>query len=325
MRRILITGGCGFIGSNLVKYLLENDRDISIHLLDALTYAANLNNYTPEEWANPNLKFTKGDVRDEETVSQILKKVDMVIHLAAETHVDRSIDNAYPFVRTDVFGTQVMLESIRRAPVERFIHISTSEVYGRALICPMEETHPLNPQSPYAAAKAGADRLVYAYFLTYKLPVVIIRPFNNYGPYQFPEKVIPLFVTNAIEDSPLPVYGAGTFTRDWLHVSDHCRALERLTQIDLKSVQGEAINLGTGREWDVNYIAEAIVRRLGKSKELVKNVADRPGHVQRHVSSVKKARDILGWEAQIKFEKGLLDTIDWYRENENWWRELKQR
>lgn len=325
MKRILITGGCGFIGSNLVKYLLENDRDISIHILDALTYAANLNNYTPEEWADPNLKFTKGDVRDEKTVTGILKKADMVIHLAAETHVDRSIDNAYPFVRTDVFGTQVMLESIRRAPVERFIHISTSEVYGRALVNPMDEMHPLNPQSPYAAAKAGADRLVYAYFLTYKLPVVIIRPFNNYGPYQFPEKVIPLFVTNAIEDSPLPVYGAGAFTRDWLHVSDHCRALERLMQIDLKSVQGEAINLGTGREWDVNYIAEAVINRLGKSKELIKNVTDRPGHVQRHISSVKKARDMLGWEARIKFEKGLLDTIDWYRKNENWWKELKQK
>lgn len=325
MRRILVTGGCGFIGSNLVKYLLENDRDISIHILDALTYAANLNNYTPEEWADPNLKFTKGDVRDEKTVTGILKKADMVIHLAAETHVDRSIDNAYPFVRTDVFGTQVMLESIRRAPVERFIHISTSEVYGRALVNPMDEMHPLNPQSPYAAAKAGADRLVYAYFLTYKLPVVIIRPFNNYGPYQFPEKVIPLFVTNAIEDSPLPVYGAGAFTRDWLHVSDHCRALERLMQIDLKSVQGEAINLGTGREWDVNYIAEAVINRLGKSKELIKNVTDRPGHVQRHISSVKKARDMLGWEARIKFEKGLLDTIDWYRKNENWWKELKKR
>lgn len=325
MRRILVTGGCGFIGSNLVKYLLENDRDISIHILDALTYAANLNNYTPEEWADPNLKFTKGDVRDEETVTAILKKADMVIHLAAETHVDRSIDNAYPFVRTDVFGTQVMLESIRRAPVERFIHISTSEVYGRALVNPMDEMHPLNPQSPYAAAKAGADRLVYAYFLTYKLPVVIIRPFNNYGPYQFPEKVIPLFVTNAIEDSPLPVYGAGAFTRDWLHVSDHCRALERLMRIDLKSVQGEAINLGTGREWDVNYIAEAVINRLGKSKELIKNVTDRPGHVQRHISSVKKARDMLGWEARIKFEKGLLDTIDWYRKNENWWKELKER
>lgn len=325
MKKILITGGCGFIGSNLVKYLLKNDNDMVIYILDALTYAANLNNFTREEWKNPNLKFTKGNILDEDLVSSLLKKVDVVIHLAAETHVDRSIDNAYPFIKTDVLGTQVLLEAIRKIKVERFIHISTSEIYGRALSNPMDEDHPLNPQSPYAAAKAGADRLAYAYFLTYKLPIIIIRPFNNYGPYQFPEKLIPLFVTNAIEGASLPVYGGGTFTRDWIHVSDHCKALQKLIDVDLKLIEGQVINLGTGKEWDVNYIAKTILKRLNKSHELIKSVTDRPGHVQRHISSTKKAEEILGWKAGIKFEKGLLETIDWYRENEDWWRELKQR
>ena len=323
MKKVLITGGCGFIGSNLIKFLLKNDKDTVIYILDALTYAANIHNFTPEEWSSPNLKFTKGNILDEELVKSLLKKVDMVIHLAAETHVDRSIDNAYPFVKTDVQGTQVLLESIRRSRVERFIHISTSEVYGRALIAPMDEDHPLCPQSPYAAAKTGADRLAFAYFLTYKLPITIIRPFNNYGPYQFPEKVIPLFVTNALEGVHMPVYGEGSFTRDWLHVSDHCKALRKLMDVELKQIQGEVINLGTGKEWDVNYIAEAVIKRLGKSKDLIKNVTDRLGHVQRHISSTKKAREILGWEAEIKFEKGILDTIDWYRENDNWWKGLE--
>ena len=325
MKKVLITGGCGFIGSNLVKYLLKNDKDITIYILDALTYAANINNFNPGEWNSPNLKFTKGNILDEELVKSILKKVDMVIHLAAETHVDRSIDNAYPFVKTDVQGTQALLESIRKIAVERFIHISTSEVYGRAQTSPMDETHPLNPQSPYAAAKTGADRMAFAYYLTYKLPIAIIRPFNNYGPYQFPEKVIPLFVTNALEGTHLPVYGEGSFTRDWLHVDDHCKALRKLIDIDLKQIQGEVINLGTGREWDVNYIAKNILNRLNKPENLIKNVTDRPGHVQRHISSTKKAKEILGWEAEIKFEKGLLETIDWYRENAKWWGDLKKR
>lgn len=325
MKKILITGGCGFIGSNLVKTLLKNDKDLIIYILDALTYAANLDNFSPGEWNNSRLKFTKGNIRDEDLVTSLFKKVDLVIHLAAETHVDRSIDQAYPFVETDVVGTQVLLESIRRIPLERFIHISTSEVYGKAITAPMDESHPLNPQSPYAAAKAGADRLAYAYFITYDLPITIIRPFNNYGPYQFPEKLIPLFVTNALEGISLPVYGQGTFTRDWLHVSDHCRALEKLIHIDIKAIKGEVINLGTGREWDVNYIATVIINRLGKSKGLIKNVTDRPGHVQRHVASIAKAKDILGWEAEVKFEEGLLETIDWYRENEDWWKNIKGR
>jgi len=325
LKKVLITGGCGFIGSNLVKYLLEKDKDLTIYILDALTYAANINNFTTEQWNSPHLKFTKGNILDEELVKSILKKVDMVIHLAAETHVDRSISNAYPFVKTDVLGTQVLLESIRKVAVERFIHISTSEVYGRAVTVPMDENHPLNPQSPYAAAKAGADRLAFAYYLTYKLPITIIRPFNNYGPYQFPEKLISLFVTNALEGIHLPVYGKGSFTRDWLHVTDHCEALRKLMYIGLKQIQGEVINLGTGKEWDVNYIAGAILKRLNKPEKLIKNVTDRPGHVQRHISSTKKAKEILGWEAEIKFEKGLLETIDWYKENTKWWRDLKKR
>jgi dTDP-glucose 4,6-dehydratase len=218
----------------------------------------------------------------------------------------------------------VLIEAIRREPVERFIHISTSEVYGSAESEPMDENHALKPQSPYAAAKAGADRLAYSYYFTYDLPIVIIRPFNNYGPHQFPEKLIPLFVTNAIEEKELPIYGTGKNSRDWIYVKDSVRAFEKLLDVDIDKIKGEVINLGSGRDTDVLTITDIILKKLGKDKKLMKFVEDRLGHVQRHISSTEKAKNVLNWTAETDFKDGLLETIRWYQKHETWWRKIKE-
>jgi len=322
--RLLVTGGAGFIGSNFVRYMLKKKEDVRVIVLDALTYAGNLDNFPDWVWENPNFCFFEGDIRDETLVRNLMRNVDMVIHFAAETHVDRSIDNSSPFISTDIKGTQVLLEAIRREPVDRFIHIATSEVYGSALKVPMDEEHPLNPQSPYAAAKAGADRIAYSYYITYNLPVVIIRPFNNYGPNQFPEKLIPLFITNAIDDQPLPVYGTGKNTRDWVYVKDCVKAFEKLIDVEIGKIKGEVLNLGSGKDTDVITITEIILNELGKDKSLIKFVTDRLGHVKRHISSTEKAKRILGWETTTEFEEGLISTVKWYKDNEQWWRKIKE-
>ncbi len=322
--RLLVTGGAGFIGSNFVRHILDKREDIKIMVLDALTYAGNLDNFTPDVLGNDNFSFTHGDIRDENVVKNLMKNTDKVIHFAAETHVDRSIDNSDPFISTDIKGTQVLLEAIRKEPVERFIHVSTSEVYGSAESVPMDEEHPLKPQSPYAAAKAGADRLAYSYCLTYNLPIVIIRPFNNYGPNQFPEKLIPLFITNAIEDKFLPVYGTGKNTRDWIYVKDCAKAFEKLLDVDMKTVKGEIVNFGSGKDTDVLTITDTIISELGKDKSLIKFVEDRLGHVKRHISSTEKATRLLNWKNETDFKNGLISTIKWYKENEEWWRKIKE-
>ncbi len=323
MKRLLITGGAGFIGSNFAKYMLSRHDDYLVTVLDTLTYCGNLDNFTPDVWDNPRFFFWKGDIRDKETVENVMRQADMVVHLAAETHVDRSIDSSDAFISTDIKGTQVLLEALRQHSVERFIHISTSEVYGTAEEVPMTESHPLNPRSPYAAAKAGADRLAYSYFVTYSLPIIIFRPFNNYGPNQYPEKMIPLFITNALEDKPLPIYGDGTFTRDWLFVEDTCRALDRALQGDIEKLKGEVINLGTGEDSDINTIARLILERLNKPESLVRFVEDRLGHVRRHLSSTSRAKVLLNWSPAISFPQGLERTIDWYIKEERWWKKLK--
>ncbi len=322
--RLLVTGGAGFIGSNFVRCILEKRKDIRIIVLDALTYAGNLDNFPGWVWEDANFCFFHGDIRDETLVRNLMRNTDKVIHFAAETHVDRSIDNSDPFISTDIKGTQVLLETIRKEPVERFIHISTSEVYGTTEKVPMDEEHPLKPQSPYAAAKAGADRLAYSFFFTYDLPLIIIRPFNNYGPNQFPEKLIPLFITNAMEEKPLPVYGTGKNTRDWIYVKDCVKAFEKLLDVDVKKIKGEVINLGSGKDTNVLTIADTILGELGKDKSLIKFVADRLGHVKRHISSTEKAKKVIGWEAETDFQKGLISTIKWYKENEEWWRKIKE-
>jgi len=324
VKRILITGGAGFIGSNLARFLLTERPGYRITVLDALTYCGNLENFDQEMWENPMFSFWHGDIRDVKVVDNLMRHTDVVVHMAAETHIDRSIKDPNPFIDTDIKGTQILLEAIRQHPVERFIHISTSEVYGTARDVPMTEEHLLMPQSPYAGAKAGADRLAYSYYVTYNLPIAILRPFNNYGHYQYPEKLIPLFITNALEDKSLPVYGDGTFTRDWMYVEDFCRAIDRVIHADIDRVQGEIINIGTGEEVSVNTVARCILERLGKKESLIKFVEDRAGHVKKLVSSMSKAKVLLNWSPTIKLDEGIDRTIDWYVENKDWWRRLKK-
>jgi dTDP-glucose 4,6-dehydratase len=247
--------------------------------------------------------------------------VDVIVNAAAESHVEKSIDEGgREFVATNVDGTRILLDAARANPVERFILISSSEVYGTAESDPMDEEHPLNPRSPYAATKAGADRLAYSYWVTYGLPITIVRPFNNYGPRQHPEKVIPRFITQALDDEPLTVHGAGDATRDWLYVDDDAEAIEAIIAADLEDVAGEVFNVATGVDIAVSEIADAVLAALGKPDDLKVHVEERPGQVARHIGSTEKAERVLGWRARTSFEKGLERTVAWYRENEAWWR-----
>ena len=293
--------------------------------LDALTYAGTLENLA-EVMSHERLSFVRGDIRDAELVRQVTARVDVIVNAAAESHVEKSIaEGASEFVTTNVEGTQILLDASRRAPVERFILISSSEVYGTAQRLPMDEEHPLNPHSPYAATKAGADRLAYAYWVTYGLPIVILRPFNNYGPRQHPEKVLPRFITSALSGEPLTVHGDGHATRDWLYVDDDAEAIEAAIEADLGRVAGEVINVATGVDLSVSEIADRVLDALGKPASLKVHVAERPGQVARHLGSTEKARRLLGWEARTSFDEGLARTIDWYRQNEAWWKAARQR
>ncbi len=320
MTRLLVTGGAGFIGSNFTRRAVKQKHDVVV--LDKLTYAGNKENLRDLLDAKK-IEFVKGDVCDRVLVDRLAKQAEAVVHFAAETHVDRSILEAGEFVQTDVVGTFSVLEACRKAEVRKLVHISTDEVYGEAEGAPCREDAPLMPKSPYAASKAGADRLAFSYFATYGLPVVISRCTNNYGPYQHPEKLIPLFVTNALEDKPLPIYGSGKNTRDWIHVDDHCAALDRL--LEAKGVEGEVFNIGASAEHSVNEIAAAILKTLGKPKSLLKTVADRPGHVQRHAVDAGKIHSRLGWKPSRSFARGLEETVQWYREHEAWWKQTKTK
>src|SRR5881396_1555400 len=321
MTRLVVTGGMGFIGSCFVRRRLATGKD-EVVVVDKLTYAGNPNNLKDYK-DDRNLTFVQGDVCDRKLMDRITKSAEALVHFAAETHVDRSILEAGDFVRTDVIGTWSVLEACRKNDVQRVHHISTDEVYGEAADRPSTELDPLMPKSPYAASKAGADRLAFSYFTTYGLPVVISRCTNNYGPYQHPEKLIPLFVTNALEDTPLPVYGTGKNTRDWIHVDDHCAALDRL--LEANGVEGEVFNIGASEEHSVNEIAAAILKTVGKPKSLMKTVADRPGHVRRHAVDTTKIRAKLHWKPSRSFADGLKETVHWYREHEAWWKAIKSR
>jgi len=323
--RILITGGAGFIGSNFVRFTLENHTGDEIVVLDALTYAGNMENFTPDLLNNANFRFVHGNIIDEILVGELMKDVDAVVHFAAETHVDRSIHEAGTFITTDVFGTYVLLEAARKCGIRRFVHISTDEVYGEAGEKPSVEGDDLRPKSPYAASKAGADRLAWSYFATYSLPVTISRCSNNYGPNQYPEKLIPLFVTNALEDKSLPVYGHGKNTRDWIYVEDHCRALDLLLRSDDRLVNGEVFNISSESEHSVLEITDIILKALGKPSLLIRHVDDRPGHVTRHAVDPGKIRKILSWKPEFGFEENIVKTIEWYKNNETWWRNVKEK
>ena len=318
-KNILVTGGAGFIGSNFINYIHKKYPDYSIELLDALTYAGNLDNIVNELKLNGHFRFSHGNVTHPDIVNQLVSNSDIVVHFAAESHVTRSIYDNSLFFETDVIGTQVLANAIVNHPVERFIHISSSEVYGTALTAPMDEEHPLNPMSPYAAAKAGADRLVYSYIHTYGLPAVIVRPFNNYGPFQHLEKAIPNFITSALNDQPLTVHGGGQSLRDWMFVEDTCEALDAIMHADANKVVGEAINLGTGRDTDILTIAKKVLNILEKPESLIEYIEDRPGQVSRHISSTNKANQLLGWTAKTKLDDGLKRTVDFYKNNKQWW------
>lgn len=316
MNKLLVTGGMGFIGSNFVREWIDRYEIVN---LDKLTYAGNPANLKDIE-DHPNYEFVKGDIRNEGIVEDCMKKdIDAVINFAAETHVDRSIMYAGDFIETDMYGTFVLLEASKKYDIDKFIQISTDEVYGSILEGKFKETDPINPGNPYSASKAGADRLASAYHNTYGLPVTIARPSNNYGPYQYPEKLIPLFTTNAIDDKELPIYGDGSQVRDWLYVKDNCEAIEFLLR---KGKEGEAYNIGGENERTNMEITNKILEVTGKEKSLIKYVEDRPGHDERYALDNSKINK-LGWEPKYNFDEAMKETIEWYMENEDWWRPIK--
>jgi dTDP-glucose 4,6-dehydratase len=318
--RILITGGAGFIGSNFAHFFHRRYPEGHLVVLDALTYAGRRENL--DGIPARSLTFVHGDIRDPEAVGRAMAGCDRVLNFAAESHVDRSIESPGEFLQTDVYGVFVLCEEARRQKVQRFLQISTDEVYGEVLEGRSNEEWPLMPRSPYAASKAGGDRLAYAYFATYDLPVVVTRCSNNYGPRQYPEKLLPLFITNAIDDEPLPVYGTGLNKRDWLHVDDHCSALLMLLEQD--GIEGETFNIGAANELDVLTVTDTILRLLNKPRTLIRHVEDRPGHDRRYAVDSSRLSARVGWQPTISFEEGIRSTVEWYRKNEPWWRSIKE-
>ncbi len=318
MQKFLVTGGAGFIGSNFIRYLLRQRDEVSVTNLDKLTYAGNLENLRDLK-GNPNHRFVKGDICDGVLVDELMPGMDVVVNFAAESHVDRSISGPDAFIRTDIFGAFVLLESARRQGVKKFIQVSTDEVYGSTEGRSFKETDALMPSSPYSASKAGADRLAFSYFVTYGLPVILTRCSNNFGPFQYPEKLIPLFVTNALENHSLPIYGDGKNVRDWIYVEDHCDAILFLLE---KGVNGEAYNLGGGHERTNLDMTDFILSYLKKPHALKTFVKDRLGHDRRYSLDCSKIA-ALGWQPKHPLESALAGTIDWYAENRWWWEKLK--
>lgn len=322
MRKILVTGGCGFIGSNFVRQELATDPDLSIINVDKLTYAGNLENLADLQ-GNSRYQFAKGDICDKEFINSLLQanQVDAVVNFAAESHVDRSILDSSPFVQTNIVGTQILLDCCRQNSVGRYVQVSTDEVYGSlGDDGKFTEETPLAPNSPYSASKASADLLVRAYVHTFNFPAIITRCSNNYGPYQFPEKLIPLFISNALQDLSLPVYGTGLNVRDWIHVLDHCRGIGSALR---HGRVGEVYNFGGNSELTNLELTNALLEVLGKPKTLIRYVTDRPGHDHRYAIDATKAKRELGWEPQTVFRDGLRQTIDWYLSNPDWIARIK--
>ncbi len=317
-RRLLVTGGAGFIGSNFVRRQLASREDVQITVLDKLTYAGNLANLADVE-GDPRFRFVLGDIADQAVVEELAAEADAIVNFAAESHVDRSIESPDAFIRTDVYGTFVLLEAARRHRHARYLQISTDEVYGNVPSGSSTERDALQPRSPYSASKAAGDLLAQAYHVTYGVPAMITRSSNNFGPFQYPEKIIPLFVTNAIDDEPLPLYGDGLQVRDWIYVDDHCDAILLVLE---QGEPGSVYNLGGGNEMTNLELTRAILERLDKPISLVRRVPDRPGHDRRY--SVDSARiRALGWQPAHSFEDALAETVRWYQEREDWWRPLK--
>jgi dTDP-glucose 4,6-dehydratase len=322
--KLLVTGGAGFIGSNFVRMALTDKfPDFNVEqltVLDLLTYAGDEENLKPIA-SDQRYKFVKGDIRDLELAKKLMQEADQVVHFAAESHVDRSIEGGSEFVSTNVMGTQVLLDAARSKNIKRFVHVSTDEVYGSISEGSWPEDHPLLPNSPYSASKAGSDLLVRAYNRTHKLDTVITRCSNNYGQYQFPEKVMPLFITNIIEGKKVPLYGNGLNVRDWLHVDDHCRGISLALT---KGRAGEVYNIGGGTELTNVELTHKILKAMGVGEEFIQPVEDRKGHDLRYSVDISKINKELGYSPQVNFEEGLIQTINWYKNNEAWWKKHKQ-
>ena len=316
--RLLVTGGAGFIGSEFVRLTLREHPEDSVVVLDKLTYAGNLANLEPVR-DDPRYRFVRGDIADAQVVGSLVGEVDVVVNFAAESHVDRSLEAPGQFIQTDVFGTWVLMEAARRAGHQRFLHVSTDEVYGDVETGRSRETDPLRPRSPYSASKAGGEMLVWAYRASYGFPAVITRGSNTYGPYQYPEKIIPLFITNAIDDLPLPIYGDGGAVRDYLYVEDHCRGIDMALR---NGEPGQDYNIGFGGEVSGLEVADAVLAALGKPASLKQMVQDRPGHDRRYALDATRLRG-LGWAPRVAFVEGIRRTVDWYLANPAWWRPLK--
>jgi len=315
---ILVTGGSGFIGSNFIRHMLETYPNHRMINLDKLTYAGNLDNLKDIE-SNPNYSFVRGDICDMDVVNEVMQQVDRVVHFAAESHVDRSIDDGSVFVRTNVFGTYTLLESALKHGIERFVHVSTDEVYGSINEGSFKETDMLIPSSPYSSSKAGSDLLAQSYYITHELPVIITRCTNNFGPYQYPEKLIPLFVTNLLENKKVPVYGTGQNIRDWIYVLDHCKAVDFVLH---NGSVGEIYNIGGGDEKTNLEITEKIIEMVGSDRSMIEYVKDRPGHDLRYSLDCSKLGG-LGWAPEYDFDEALEETVRWYVENRWWWEKLK--
>jgi len=319
--KLLITGGAGFIGSNFIHYILKKYPDYKITNLDLLTYAGNLENLKDIE-NNHNYKFVRGDIADAELVNSLVADVDLIVHFAAESHVDRSILDAASFVRTNVIGTHVLLEAAKNAGNKRFHHVSTDEVFGS--LGPDDpsftEKTPYDPRSPYSASKAASDHLVRAYYHTHNLPITISNCSNNYGPYHFPEKLIPLFITNLMEGKKVPLYGNGLNVRDWLYVEDHCVAIDKIIH---QGKIGETYCIGGNAEKNNREITHELLKLMDKNESYVEFVTDRPGHDKRYAIDFSKIKNELGWEPSVSFDEGLRKTVEWYQNNQEWWKKIK--
>lgn len=316
---ILVTGGSGFIGSNFIRHILDKYPEHRIINLDKLAYAGNPNNLKDVE-NNRNHSFVRGDICDPDIVNDVMQQVDHVVHFAAESHVDRSIDDGSVFVRTNVLGTYTLLDSALKHDIKRFVHVSTDEVYGSIDEGSFKETDMLVPSSPYSSSKAGSDLLAQSYYITHNLPVIITRCTNNYGPYQYPEKLIPLFVTNLLENKKVPVYGTGQNIRDWIYVLDHCKAVDFILH---NGSDGEIYNIGGGAEKTNLEITEMIIEKVGSDESMIEYVKDRLGHDLRYSLNCSKLRE-LGWALEYDFDEALDETVRWYVENEWWWKPLKR-
>ncbi|WP_144504173.1 dTDP-glucose 4,6-dehydratase [Bacillus mycoides] len=321
---ILVTGGAGFIGSNFIHYMLKNYETYKIINYDALTYSGNLNNVKPIQ-ENPNYSFVKGKIQNGELLEHVVKErdVQVIVNFAAESHVDRSIENPIPFYDTNVIGTVTLLELVKKYSHIKFVQVSTDEVYGSlGKTGRFTEETPLAPNSPYSSSKASSDMIALSYYETYQLPVVVTRCSNNYGPYQYPEKLIPLMVTNALEGKKLPLYGDGLNVRDWLHVTDHCSAIDTVLH---KGCVGEVYNIGGNNEKTNVDVVEQIIKLLGKTKKDIEFVTDRLGHDRRYAIDAQKMKNEFEWEPKYTFEQGLKETVEWYKNNVDWWKPLKEK